>query len=648
MSIATGQTQPRRAAPAVTTVITAEDIRDSGARNLIEILNQVPGFNITRTGNFRDPILSVRGFTSAFNQSILFLIDGVRQTELVFGDRRTVLGTVPLDMIDRVEVIRGPGSALYGADAFSAVVNVITKKTGTTKQFTVSGGSYDTVNVRGLASGRLGGMNLVGSVEYRETDDYAPYIERDQQTRLDELFGTTASLAPGRANTHRAELGAQLNISNADTWLTLRASTWNNIGLGTGAGSALDPTGTIDATTLAGVAQHTQQLSENWLLTGTLDASLFRFSFNNMHIFPAGAFGIFPDGVILDTEFEERFFRLQTVFNYTGLLDHALSFGFGGELGEATLLSEDRNYTITPDGRLVPRDSTDEATGTALGAPFDGISRDVGYAYLQDEWLFLPNWTLTWGLRYDHFSDFGETLSPRAVLVWNARHDLTVKLLYGRGFRTPSLLETHAEQIPAISPNSDLQPEMIDNFELAFNYDPRLNLRTQLSFWYHSTLDQIRQQNTGGPTFTPENVGKQKGYGFEIDVNWDITSQTRFSGYYAFQDNTDETTGKDAGFTPHHKLYGRLQHEHGSWLFSLQATAIGNRDRVAEDTRPDPDRYVIFDLFTRYQLSQSLNVSFDIRNLFNSNARDAAASTASPEDVPLPGRHFYLSTRVQF
>lgn len=133
VSIATGRRQSLQTAPAVASVITAEDIRDSGARNLAEILNLVPGIHIGRTANLLDPILAVRGFSSSFNQNILFMLDDVPQTELVFGSRRTALGTVPLDIIERVEVIRGPGSALYGADAYAAVVNSSPRSTRRTR-----------------------------------------------------------------------------------------------------------------------------------------------------------------------------------------------------------------------------------------------------------------------------------------------------------------------------------------------------------------------------------------------------------------------------------------------------------------------------------------------------------------------------------
>ena len=159
VSIATGRSQSLQTAPAVASVITAEQIRDTGARDLIDILRLVPGFYLGRTANPFDPVVAVRGFSSSYNQTVLFMLDGVPQTELVLGDRRTTLGKIPLDLIDRVEVIRGPGSALYGADAYSAVVNIITRReVPEQSQLVLGGGTHATRDVRALGrrQGRRG------------------------------------------------------------------------------------------------------------------------------------------------------------------------------------------------------------------------------------------------------------------------------------------------------------------------------------------------------------------------------------------------------------------------------------------------------------------------------------------------------------
>lgn len=90
---------------------------------------------------------------------------------------------------------------------------------------------------------------------------------------------------------------------------------------------------------------------------------------------------------------------------------------------------------------------------------------------------------LTWGARVDHYSDFGTTVNPRAVLVWSARHDLTAKLLYGRGFRAPTILERVGLELPIVQANPDLEPEVINTVELALDYRPRLDLHTRFNVY---------------------------------------------------------------------------------------------------------------------------------------------------------------------
>ena len=646
VSIATGRPQSIQTAPSVASVITAEDIRNTGARDLVDILRLVPGFYIGQTANAAAPVLAVRGFTSAFNQTTLLMIDGVPQNELVLGDRFMALGKIPLDSIDRVEVIRGPGSALYGADAYSAVVNIITRREiPEQNQGVLSGGSHDTRNARLLAGQRWGETKVVGALEYEETDGYAPWIEADQQSRLDALLGTEASLAPGPANTHRQAFGALVNFTGPQTTLGLRASAWRDLGTGIGIAAALDPVGQSESTLVEGTFQWRDQ-REAWTLNSTVNSRFLNFQADQWHFFPPGAFGRFPEGVIYNAEFDERFLRWNGTLGYAGVADHDWTFGVGAEWGEAELQAESRNYTLVNGIPLPIGPVQDTTQAPDTGSPT--FSRNLWFAYLQDEWRLHPDWTFTWGLRYDHYSDFGDTVNPRAALVWNARHDLTVKWLYGRGFRAPTPLERQPRQIPALQANPALQPEQVDAIEWALDYHPRLDLQTRLNLFYHETDQQIRYQNDGGPTFRPENVGQQTGRGLEWEGAWDLTPHTRLSGYYAYQKNTDETTGADAGYTPRHQAWVQWQSRLYPWLFTVQARYVGARDRVAEDPRPPPDTYALLDVYTRYAFSKHLEASLDIRNLFDVAVEDAGVGTAFPGDIPLPGRTFYFSLIGRF
>ena len=166
--------------------------------------------------------------------------------------------------------------------------------------------------------------------------------------------------------------------------------------------------------------------------------------------------------------------------------------------------------------------------------------------------------------------------------------------------------------------------------------------------FYQRTEDQIRLQNDGGPTVRPENVGQQKGRGMELEAWWDIDRNTRFYGAYAYQDNTDETTGADAGYTPHHQVLARLQRRSRPWLFSVQARYVGNRDRIAEDASPKADTYTLVDALVRRDIMPGLEAGLEIRNLFDADAEEARFGTAFPGDLPLPGRTFFFDLTARF
>ena len=122
VSIATGSAQPLRRAPAVASVITAEDIAAMGAIDLDEVLESVPGIHVSHASNVYSPLYVVRGIYSLANPQTLVLQNGVPMTTMFIGNKGNQWGGFPVDQIARIEIIRGPGSALYGADAYAGEI----------------------------------------------------------------------------------------------------------------------------------------------------------------------------------------------------------------------------------------------------------------------------------------------------------------------------------------------------------------------------------------------------------------------------------------------------------------------------------------------------------------------------------------------
>jgi len=145
VSIATGTAQPISRAPAVASVITAEHIKQIGATELDQVLETIPGLHVAVSARGYSPIYTIRGVYSDTNPQVLMLINGIPITNVFAGDRSQVWAGMPVNDIARIEVIRGPGSAVYGADAYAGVINIITKDANDIKgtEIGARGGSFN-------------------------------------------------------------------------------------------------------------------------------------------------------------------------------------------------------------------------------------------------------------------------------------------------------------------------------------------------------------------------------------------------------------------------------------------------------------------------------------------------------------------------
>src|SRR5450759_4643594 len=164
VTIASGTRQPVARAPSVASVVTAEDIAAIGAADLDEVLETVPGLHVARSPLGYNPIYTIRGIDTQYNPQVLMLVNGIPITGVFVGDRSQIWAGMPVDNIARIEVIRGPGSALYGADAFSGVININTKTAADINgtQLGLSAGSFNSRDGWVQHGGKLGGFDVAG------------------------------------------------------------------------------------------------------------------------------------------------------------------------------------------------------------------------------------------------------------------------------------------------------------------------------------------------------------------------------------------------------------------------------------------------------------------------------------------------------
>jgi outer membrane receptor protein involved in Fe transport len=679
ISIATGSKQPVSKAPAVASVVTAEEIKAIGATDLDEVLETVPGLHVARSALGYNPIYTVRGVYSNYNPQVLVLINGIPITNLYVGDRNRTWGGMPVQAIARIEVIRGPGSALYGADAFAGVINIITKTkediNGT--ELGARAGSFDTYDGWALHGGTWAGFDVAAMVEIHETEGYRRTIEADAQTGLDQVLGTHASLAPGPVNLQRDNIDARLDLSRGHWRLRAGLQSRANRGNGVGTAQALDPVNRAGSDRWnADLTYHNPAFTENWDVTAQL--SYFDTSQTqdrNLTLYPPGTklpigadgnidfthpLGLvtFPQGYIGNPEVFERHGRFNLSGFYTGFDRHTLRIGAGLNYSNLYKAQVTQNFGLDPmTGQpipFLPGPPLEDVSGTPSTFIRTGNRKDY-FLFVQDEWRFANDWGLTTGVRYDHYSDFGDTANPRLALVWDTRYDLTTKLLYGRAFRAPSFAETRAINNPVALGNPDLQPETMDTAELAFDYRPTGNLRLGLNLFQYWWDDIIRfVPDPGAVTATAQNTGEQTGHGLELEMDWKVADTVRLTGNYAFQHSTDQQTGRDAGYAPHHQIYLRADWEFlPNWHAAPQFTWVGDRERAFGDDRSPVGDYGLVDLtLRRKRIKDHFEVAFSVRNLLDTDVREpslAGRTAASiPYDLPQAGRSFFGEVRFAF
>jgi iron complex outermembrane receptor protein len=651
VSIATGSKQDLRRAPAVASVITAEEIAAMGATDLDEVLETVAGMHVSHNALSYTPIYITRGIYSPYNPQTLMLQNGIPTTTMFTGSKGNAWGGLPLENVARIEIIRGPGSALYGADAYAGVINIITKTAADTSgtEVGVRAGSFGTWDSWVQHGGKWGVIDVAAYLRVGSTDGIKEIVAADAQSRYDKLFGTHASLAPGRGYTGRDAIDASLNLAY-DKW-RLRAGykLRDNLQLGAGVASALDPTGLEKSERITTDLSWTDpKVSPNWGMG--IVASVLQYNdtvLSPLVIYPAGVTfptGTFPNGMLGAPEKWERNIRLSAFATYTGFSNHQLRFGMGHDDLNLYKTTEHKNFTLSPTGLPIPVGAYIDFSNTPFMLP---QRRKVDYLYAQDEWNFAKDWTLTAGVRHDRYSDFGGTTNPRLALVWDATLDLTAKLLYGRAFRAPSFNEEYSVNNPVAQGNPSLKPETIETVEAAFSWKLRRDTQLNLSLFHYEMQEIIRLVPNKTPAVGSlyNNTGSQHGDGLELEAVWDASNTLRLTGNYSYQKSIDEATGKDAGYAPHHHLYARADWRFPSgWLASAQVNHVAERMRAAGDNRSQIPDYTTVDLTVRTNRNKGQwGFAASVRNLFNSDAREPSlAPGLIPNDLPLAKRTLWL------
>lgn len=625
--IATGTEQTIDKAPAIVTVITSDDIKKTGATNLTEILESVPGVHINANSFGNRPLVHMRG-TGSFQTLLMINGNDTRDLMWAFG---IFWKGIPVSAIERIEVIRGPGSALYGADASAGVINVITKTAGKIKETEVGlrAGSFDTQTAFMQTGGEWNDLKLGLTAEFSTTDGHNPDIDADR------------SNTTGKANYGWDNQDIRFSIANEHWQLLANYIKHDDLETGMSGGGYFDPvTDADDERFDIDLNYNNQTFGNNWGLDAKLHYQDLEYSSNNgFQESPADM--NYSDGTINHMSSSERQISFETSGLYSGFEQHSLRVGVGYDWQDLYRVEQEVNFGTGPDGNpITPGDPIVDISGTPYAfAP--ERTRRIEHLFVQDVWTFAEGWELTAGARYDHYSDFGDTINPRVALTWQSTEHLITKLMYGQGFRAPSFQELYADTSRSLH-NSNLDPEESETVELAFSYAATKDLHLGMNLFNFEISDFISRD----ANMQYQNTGRHKIIGVEMEARWQASKYLSFSGNYTYRDPDDNDFRQVTEAEQEAYFRSDWQFQAG-WNWNLQASWIADRNRSDGDPRSNLDDYIITDTTFRYTGLKQWEFAASVRNLFDENAREHTGRSV-PDDLPLPERNIYAEVRYKF
>jgi iron complex outermembrane receptor protein len=500
ISAASKYAQKSATAPASVTILSSEDLERFGYRTLQDVFENVRGFYVTNDRNY--PYLGARGFSrpSDYNNRILLLVDGHSLNEQVWGGVG-VGSDLPLnlDAIERIEIVRGPGSTLYGTNAMFAVINIVTRTVATLDGVIVgaragSEGLREGTIAAGGTLGKLGSFTMSGLLSRLDgADRYYPEYDSPE----------TNSGVAHALDWERAVSGlGSLKVSDVDVRVGYSS---RSKGIPTGAfATAFNDPRTINVDErFWGDVSALREVGGRLRLSGRLYADRYRYR----GVFPADAGPAYTDG--------------------------GKSSAVGGEGIAVWDLTSQHRITLGSEARHVALAEYFEHT-PGVEDTRDNQPTSTVAVFSQEEFQVSPVLTLVGGLRWDWNSRREDALSPRLAVIVMPSSATTIKALYGEAFRAPSPAEADLSTTYYVS-NPALRPERIRTLELTVEHrfhSPFLASGSVYSYRMHRLIDQDLLPD-GSVTY--KNLTKADGSGAELELVFRPDGPVSAHASYAFQ-----------------------------------------------------------------------------------------------------------------
>jgi iron complex outermembrane receptor protein len=661
-------------APAAVFVLTREDIDNMGLLTLGEALNLVPGFTVGKSiQSGQQKNIYVRGEFSSLSEGILLLYNGQRLNDGITGGPVGFRPDIPLDNIRQIEVVRGPSSALYGANAFVAVVNLIPYRAVDVHASALSGQIGTRGHAIGRASHRFSFGKRAAAVifgSYHRLNEDLPQRDVEQS-----VFDTVSGNFVPRSWTNRFNLeqfdltsiGSSFSLGNAEIEAEYNRSTSaNNWGLG-----SIQPTAPLEnehknSNLRLGVRYSSPLASRHRLhLLGSYATHGAENVYKVENFRPIFAPGFNPPGraSIFESELGTSTTNVEA---YTELLWSLRHVTVAGVNVQAEIVDNIDNSTAILD---VNGDGIFDAVATddTLDTHFGSDTRKIYAAFLQHTWTPWKQLTLTAGARFDHYSDVGNTLNPRLGIVISPSDRWRIKGMAGRAFRAPSFFERVQSDFSSLTgrliENPDLRPETIETFEVQVSFSPTESVSISVNGFYNDIQDAIHQvtvEQPGVPTQTRwENAVSRDWKGFEVALRYAPTSRISLFGNYSYTQTTDERAADvetPVVGIPNHALNVAVNGRFGRWNVNVHTISrFGWNDVPALSTSAVQNPRIFLKSYTLLNARirvrnvwKSLGLTLDGRNLLDQDYFFADDRVFVPQGIAGNARRVAVGLEVTF
>jgi len=621
--------------PSAVTVFTHREIRNLGLDSLDELMNLVPGFQSFRTPSTSlDFPFSSRGRSiSGEGTEILILVDGMRIAQPRNSGSVVAAPKYPLQHIERVEFIRGPGSAVYGSNAMMGVVNIITNPF--VNEVNISYGSFNRRKAHLQASQPLGNarVELLADVDL---DDGESYQLQDSFSANRLATQDPRQLAHFNLKLHWQDTRVNLQHNQSSNENFYQLFTLSN---------GLNEQKT-DFTAISLKQGFSWQAVDSWLW---LSYTGVNETFSAQLTAPGAFAGISSpdsnDAWVLHAELDD-YSETRLLWNNDWEIKAHSSVQFGLEY----------RYLYAPEAIVKSNfDLADVVNSTAfiryygdsLGATSaqGASSRDIVGFFGQFQHQLFEDTQLTLGLRHDDFSGIGSKLSPRFALVQalNERHSL--KLLYGEAFRAPTEAELNLVNNPVVVGNPELVPETVKTIELIW-LGQWSDTGVSLGYFDSRYKDAIVRELSGA-TLVYVNADQDPSKGVELELIHQVNDHWLWRGTYTSILETPDSTFREAD----RFASMVVNFQWASWNANLNVIYHGNREMPILDNlgqRISLDSYWVFSGKLQYQFDSQWQTFVQVKNLFDKDYLTPVTGDTPAEGTPNRGREIQAGMAWQF